>query len=279
VSITKFTYRETGHFSKLINDYLEANAKLSGLYKYPLQMDAFQEIIEERRKHQPDRPLLVKLLKEQYGALANAPIVQENIQALSDENTFCVTTAHQPLLFGGPLYFIFKIVSAIKLTTQLTKAFPKYKFVPVFWLGGEDHDFAEMNHAKVFGENIVWDTDFKGGSVGRMGTDSISPAIEQLNRLLGDSDYAKELIGIFTKSYSNAAYPEWNFNQGTRYWLHALFGNEGLVVIDADNAELKAGLVELMKRDLFQRDHAELIKPVLGFLEDHYKIQARPRRI
>ena len=34
-----------------------------------------------------------------------------------------------------------------------------------------------------------------------------------------------------------------------------------------------------MKRDLFQRDHAELLKPVLGFLEDYYKIQARPRRI
>ncbi|HCD87500.1 MAG TPA: bacillithiol biosynthesis cysteine-adding enzyme BshC, partial [Algoriphagus sp.] len=60
-------------------------------------------------------------------------------------NTFTVTTGHQLNLFTGPLYFIYKIVSTIKLAEELNKAYPNQHFVPVYWMASEDHDFDEIN--------------------------------------------------------------------------------------------------------------------------------------
>ena len=68
---------------------------------------------------------------------------------LANKNTFTVTTGHQLNLFTGPLYFLYKIVSAINLAARLKKEFPKDNFVPVYWMATEDHDFEEIQYFNV----------------------------------------------------------------------------------------------------------------------------------
>ena len=69
---------------------------------------------------------------------------ENNIFLLKEINTYTITTGHQLCLFGGPLYFLYKIISTINLTKKLTNDFPENNFVPIFWMASEDHDFNDF---------------------------------------------------------------------------------------------------------------------------------------
>ncbi|MEJ7661465.1 MAG: bacillithiol biosynthesis BshC [Hymenobacter sp.] len=105
------------------------------------------------------RQRLVADLRAQYaelsglnGADAVPPAVAANLDLLARDTTFTITTGHQLNLLTGPLYFVYKMVTAIKLSRDLKAAYPHYDFVPVYWLATEDHDFAEINSFPLFGK-------------------------------------------------------------------------------------------------------------------------------
>ncbi len=134
------------------------------------------------------RKLLADTVKEYYNR--NAPglasdATLKNIQKLEDNNCFTVTTGHQLCLFTGPLYFVFKIITAINLAEKLNKEYPSNYFVPVYWMASEDHDFAEINHANIYGKKVEWNVEKVGGPVGKILVKSLSATIEALFTLIG----------------------------------------------------------------------------------------------
>src|SRR5437762_6184522 len=64
---------------------------------------------------------------------------------LAAGDVLVVTTGQQPGLFTGPLYTVYKALSAIALARRLERE-RGVPVVPVFWVAGDDHDFAEANH-------------------------------------------------------------------------------------------------------------------------------------
>jgi uncharacterized protein YllA (UPF0747 family) len=68
---------------------------------------------------------LVEQLNLQYQDVKDDDKVKANINALLSDNTFTVCTAHQPNIFTGHLYFIYKIMHAIKLSDTLKKQLPE----------------------------------------------------------------------------------------------------------------------------------------------------------
>ena len=58
-----------------------------------------------------------------------------------------VTTGQQPALFTGPLFTIYKALSAAALATVLERQWSR-PVLPLFWVAGDDHDFAEAGHAE-----------------------------------------------------------------------------------------------------------------------------------
>jgi hypothetical protein len=103
-----------------------------------LTMEGFAQLFNHK-KVTANRPVLVQVLTDQYAnVIPNLPLheagkqkfVTDNINLLLAEDTFTVTTGHQLNIFAGPLYFIYKIVTAIKLSRQLKEAFPDKNFVP-----------------------------------------------------------------------------------------------------------------------------------------------------
>src|SRR5690606_16770819 len=117
----------------------------------------------------------------------------DRIERLKSPDTFTITTAHQPTLLTGPLYFVYKCLSAIKVTQEFNRSQDKYHTQAILVLGGEDHDFAEMNHLNLFGKQISWE-DHQGGPVGRYQTDSLLPILEEVYDILGQSENAQILI-------------------------------------------------------------------------------------
>jgi uncharacterized protein YllA (UPF0747 family) len=147
--------------------------------EYQLHPEKFAEFIQfypdleglkqaaEQRKHFPvNRTLLRGVFEKQYKKQTLSEKQKVNLERLEKENTFTITTAHQPSLFTGPAYYIYKIFSTIHLCRVLEKEMPDCFFVPVFVNGSEDHDFSEINHAHIFQKKITWE-DHQKGPVGR----------------------------------------------------------------------------------------------------------------
>uniref|UniRef100_UPI0035671BBE bacillithiol biosynthesis protein BshC n=1 Tax=Lutibacter sp. TaxID=1925666 RepID=UPI0035671BBE len=129
-------FQKTGYFSKIICDYLDKKSELSDFYENFPDLEGFKKQIETKRlSFQPhSRNILVDVLKRQFVNSNISTKTLQNIESLSNENTFTVTTGHQLNIFTGPLYFLYKIISTINLTEVLKKEFPNQNFVPVYWM-------------------------------------------------------------------------------------------------------------------------------------------------
>ena len=174
------------------------------------------------------------VLKDQYRNLAVTEATTENINSLENEETFTITTGHQLNLFTGPLYFLYKIISTINLTETLTEQFPNQRFVPVFWMATEDHDFEEINYFNFKEEKVTWDRP-NGGAVGRFSLEGLQEVHANFSQQLGDTKNAIFLSQLFKKAYVSHS----NLADATRYIANELFKSYGLVILDADDQRLK----------------------------------------
>ena len=239
--VTTLPYAETGAFSPLLLDYLNQNAALAPFYHRFPTLAAFEAQMQEKRAAYsgPARQRLVTALRAQCAALPTVhPAVAANLALLEKETTFTITTGHQLNLMTGPLYFIYKIVTAIKLCRQLKAAYPAYDFVPVYWMATEDHDFAEVNHFQLFGKTYAWDAAAAGGPVGRLPLTGL--AAQVLDQLPADVPAA------FRDAYGQAP----DLTDATRRLTHALFGEYGLLSLDADTPALKQALVPVIENEI-----------------------------
>lgn len=272
---TYIDYSDTASFSQTLLAYLANEEQLRSFYGERPDLEGFRKQIEHRQDFQ-HRDLLVAQLKDQYGALLDvAPRVAAHIAALERPTTYTVTTGHQLNIFTGPLYFIFKIVTAIRLAKDLKAAYPMYDFVPVYWMATEDHDFAEINNTRVFGKRIVWDIPAVSGT-GRMSTATIVDTVKQYCNTFGLSANADRLKDIVEKAYLQ----ELSLADATRVMVNELFKQEGLVIIDADRRALKQLFIPAIKQDVLEEKSIKAIANTSQALANlGYQTQVHAREI
>ena len=124
MQINQLPLSEVNQFSSLFLDYIKKSSKLEGFSgKYP-DIQGFNKQIALKKLDIDKRKVLVETLKKQYANLSNQP----NFDILLAENTFTVTTGHQLNIFTGPLYVIYKLITAINLAKKLKSYFPEYIF-------------------------------------------------------------------------------------------------------------------------------------------------------
>nr|WP_297787678.1 bacillithiol biosynthesis cysteine-adding enzyme BshC [uncultured Allomuricauda sp.] len=272
-------FKETGYFSQLICDYLDQKKDLNPFFnRYPLPKN-FGDQIEEKAANYPkaNRVVLVDSLKTQYKNVKVSKATQKNIDVLAKETSFTVVTGHQLNLFTGPLYFLYKIVSTINLAKKLNKEHPGYHFVPVYWMATEDHDFDEINYFNLHGKKVLWNKK-ASGAVGRLSTEGLDEVYGIFASELGNLGLTDRLKELFKKAYLEHD----NLTEATRYLANELFGDEGLVIVDGDDKELKKLLVPYAKKDIL--DHTPYAKisdtiDGLGKVSADYTIQVNPREI
>lgn len=271
----KIPYQQTGYFSNIIVDYLNQKQTLKPFYNHSFQIESFEQLINERAEKPINRKVLIEALKNQYKEVEATTKTLENIQQLEHDNCFTITTGHQLNLFTGPLYFVYKIISAINLAKELKQAYPIYDFVPIYWMATEDHDFEEINHFNLFGHKVELQKT-QEGAVGRMKLAGIDKVFTQLVELLGNRPEAEKIISIFKKHYTS----ENTFTQATRGLVNALFGEYGLVIIDGDDRALKQQMIAEFQSELINQGNFRIINKTSEQLsEKGYKNQITPREI
>lgn len=272
---TYIDYSDTNSFSKTLIAYLNNNEQLASFYGNRPTIAGFKDQINHKKKF-PHRELLTQVLSDQYGELLDSsPEVAQNIIRLKDENTYTITTGHQLNIFTGPLYFIFKIVTAIKLAQDLKEKYPENDFVPVYWMATEDHDFEEINHTRAFGKKISWDVE-SHSATGRLNTQSIIEAVKQYCNTFGLSENATELTNIVEDAYLKGR----NLADSTRVFVNSLFKQYGLIILDADRKELKKLFAPIMEEDILEEKSFKAIeKTSEELLEKGFATQVHAREI
>lgn len=269
------SYQKSGYFSKLIVDYLDQKPEVQSLFKRFPTLDNFEAQIDEKSKNfsLDNRLVLAEALKNQNEILTVSELTKSNIELLKSENTYTITTGHQLNLFTGPIYFLYKIASTINLCKQLKEKHPQHNFVPVYWMATEDHDFEEINHFHLKDKKIKW-TRESSGPVGRLSNEGLNQVFEEFSEVIGIGENAKYLKDLFTKSYLEHN----NLADATRFLANELFSEEGLVIIDGDDATLKTLFVPYVKEELLNQSSYKEVSKTIEQLKA-YTVQVNPREI
>jgi bacillithiol biosynthesis cysteine-adding enzyme BshC len=163
--------------------------------------------------------------------------VQENLDRLGQPEAALVIAGQQPAFLGGPLYNIFKVVTAIRLAKELSELW-KVPVLPAFWNHADDHDIAEVHHLWIQTQSLeLRKVGLSGASSGRAPLSTIefdqdkhhlAATEEILNQGIPNYGHREEAIELFMprtgETFSNAF---------TRVMLE-LFGEHGLIVIEPD---------------------------------------------
>ncbi len=273
---TILPFSEAPQLAKSDVAYATLQPELAPFYRYAPQAASFPAVIADKKRDTTPRTDLVATLHEQYAGLSVQPAVAANIEALLSEHTFTVTTAHQPALLLGPLFFIYKAITAINLAEMAERqAGAPHRVVPVFVLGSEDHDLDELNHAQLYGKILTWEPG-ETGAVGSMSTDTLAPVLEVLKPILGESEAAQHLWAVIARCYA----PGRRFAAATQALLHELLGRFGLVVLDMNHPQLKRHFIPIMEAELTRQVSRPLVEATAAQLDAlGFRQQAAPRDI
>lgn len=267
-------YAKTGYFNRIITDYLAGDDALRPFYVHDISKDAFDPAIREKQGENIDRNLLADILQQQYEGFETDVQVRRHIEDLRDVNTWCLVTAHQLNICTGPLYVIYKILSTINICGQLEKVYTGKKFIPVFWLGSEDHDFDEINHVHIGEKTFVWE-DRQGGPCGIYDPHSVLPLIDAIEKETGDSVYGAELFALFRDAYGKRD----TLAQATRHILNGLFGRFGLLIVDGNATAFKKACLDMIRDELLQQGTWSAMQKTDEELSKKYSLQVHPREI
>lgn len=276
MKVTHIPFQKTGFFSKTMQDYLEKKDTIQPFYNHYPDIEGMYFQMQEKQKSflLQTRLTLVNALQKQYKSVKTSEKTSQNIALLQQQNTFTVTTGHQLNLFTGPLYFLYKIITTINLCKELTAKFPEQNFVPVYWMATEDHDFDEINFFNFKGKKVTWNSNQKG-AVGRFSTASLDAVFQVFSNHLGNSKNADFLRQLFKNAYLKHA----NLADATRFIANSIFGDDGLLIIDGDDAALKKVFVPFIKDELQNKTSFKEVQNTTQKLEETYAVQVNPREL
>src|SRR5690606_10116452 len=266
---------QTGKFSKIVLDYVADATALKQFYEHPVNIAGIKAAISQRKNFNTNRRLLADQFNHQYEKIEKNDLLKANIDALLSDNTFTICTAHQPNIFTGHLYFIYKILHVIKIAEVLKKEIPECNFVPVFFMGSEDADLEELNHVVIDGKKYEWQTK-QTGAVGRMKIDAaLTKLTDELSGRVLAEPFGEEIVHLLKDCYRLNS----TIEEATLLFVHELFTPYGLLILLPDNAAWKKEMVSIFEDDIFNHTSSGIVQATSEKLAINYKAQAYPREI
>ena len=244
--------------SRLFLEYLRDPLSLKTFYpsavRYHHELAA--RVPEVLAAHQSDRTALCDALENLNKNWGAGKETLANIKLLRDADCVAVVSGQQAGLFTGPLYTIYKAISAVKLAGCLTQR--NTKAVPVFWIATEDHDFPEVASAEFIGRDCKLASVQSSAAihheampVGSVRLDnSIVSLLDELLSRLPSSEFTKDLEEVLRESWQ----PGVGYGEAFARMMTALVGCYGLVLLDPLDIRLKQ-LAAPLYRDAALKAH------------------------
>jgi uncharacterized protein YllA (UPF0747 family) len=230
-------YAQIPHTTRLFTDFLAASPKVQQFYpRSPIFSEWLRQETPSQRYDAQRRARVSDTLERQNRAWGASEKTLANIARLR-AGASATVTGQQVGLFGGPVFSIYKALSALKLAEQATAA--GIDTVPIFWIATTDHDLAEINHIALPGPNANLETlasTRHGVEDAPVGTihfgDEIESVVQTAADLLGDS----AVTGFLRESYRPGETPGTAFAR----LFTRLFADWGVILLDPSDPELHA---------------------------------------
>jgi bacillithiol synthase len=229
--------------TRLFLDYLKDPIALRRFY--PEAVSFHYEVSDRRERvlanYQTDRGAVCDALERMNLAWGASERTQANIRLLREADCIAVVSGQQVGLFTGPLYTVYKALSAVKLAECMSQR--GIKAVPVFWLATEDHDFPEVAKAEIINRDCVFSSVSapsalhpEGLPVGRVVLDdSLQPTIQNLLSELPQTEFSDDLEKLLREAYQ----PGRTYGEAFARMMSQLTGQKGLILLDPLDPELK----------------------------------------
>lgn len=230
-----------------------------------------------------DRKRLAQILEKQNTAYHSSPKTFAAIRDLMAPDAVCVFAGQQAGLFGGPMYTIIKAV-AISKAARLYRDFLQRPVVPVFWIAGDDHDFAEVNHVTVLDRSaepvtITYGTpppeEVSTSEIRLSDREELDRAKQTLRAALGDTDFTAELYDLIDRSYTSSDTMCSAFGK----LIAALTADLGLVLFCPGDADAKRLAAPFFRRIVDRQDeiHETLVRTNNEIIQSGYHIQVEKK--
>ncbi|ANU10466.1 hypothetical protein A1A1_04142 [Planococcus antarcticus DSM 14505] len=226
--------------SKLMSDYVNGRQAIRQYFTYDPQMQSFERRLEKLQSHAVDRRKVASILRN-YMEHNGVPKAAESNLMSFEEGAPVVVTGQQAGILTGPLYTVHKAISVIVLAKQAAEQL-NTKVVPVFWIAGEDHDLAEISHLYREVDGRVDKLNIPHAEYGKHSASSatlnkpkIASFLEEYFRSLPETEHSKEIHDLAFSLLEQSR----SFTDFFSSLLHFFFQEEGLLYIDAADAELR----------------------------------------
>jgi bacillithiol biosynthesis cysteine-adding enzyme BshC len=236
-------FNRVPHQSHLFLDYLKDPLALRSFYPSAVRFhhELQQRVPEVLSAYRVDRDRVCDALAAMNRRWGAGEETLKNIELLRETDCIAVVSGQQAGLFTGPLYTIYKALSAVKLAGCLQQR--NTKAVPVFWIAAEDHDFAEVAKAELIGrdcqlKNVAVSADMhrEAQPVGHVKLDeSINTVVNELFELLPASEFAADMKALVRSAWQ----PGRGFVDSFATMMTALLGRYGLIFLDPLDPQLK----------------------------------------
>lgn len=240
----------------LFHSFIHSFASVNAFYEHdPRDAGAWIRMYDnvKARNLSDSRRAVAQILTRQNKHFGSGETALINAAALAESDTLVIATGQQVGLFTGPLYTVYKAITAVKLAERLQGVLG-VKVVPVFWMASDDHDFAEINQVTVCpsDENPITLTlrpvdpeDRRSASDRRFGPE-IAAVLDAYQTALGTAPVALDVINLLT----SACPPDRSLSDGFARLMARLFKDRGLVIVDPTDPALKPLVQPIFEREL-----------------------------
>ena len=278
-STSKLDYRELAFYKPLFLDYVYRFDRLAPYFPgNPGDPDAWRRVAKKVSDYPRQTKRVAEVLHEQNREMGADPAVSQALEALAN-GALAVVTGQQVGLFGGPLYSLYKALTAVELAKKVGPIIDR-PVVALFWMDADDHDFEEVSSANFIDPSQELITLSyqpaevqKGASVGALPLESsIEELVARAGECLAASEFKQEILDALGESYA----PGRTLAEAFGSWLLRMTRGTGLAVVDPTVRPLKSLAASLFQRETSEKSEStRLVEETTGKLaSEGYHAQA-----